>query len=123
APFAVFLWLMPDKALRSVAARALVLVGAFLWLYAFLFVAALEYSFFEEFDSRFNLVAVDYLMYPTEVVGDIQAAYPLVPVASGVAVVTAILIFLLRRPLLAGGAASTRLADRSKVFGVYAIVL
>ena len=47
-------------------------------MFALTFVAAIEYFFFEEFDARLNLVAVDYLMYPTEVVGDIWAAYPVV---------------------------------------------
>lgn len=123
APFALFLWLMPDRALRSPLARAAVLAGAFVWLYGLLFVAAIEYYFFDEFDSRFNLVAVDYLMYPTEVIGDIQAAYPLMPVTLGVAALAAILVFLLRRALLCGAAESTRLADRSKVFAIYAAAL
>ena len=123
APFAAFLWLVPDRALRSVAARVVLLAGAFAWLYTFIFVAAIEYFFFEEFDSRFNLVAVDYLMYPTEVVGDIQAAYPLVPVAIGVALCAAMVAFVLRRALLAGNGASTRIIDRSKVFVAYAAAL
>jgi len=121
AAFALFLWLMPHRALRSRATHAVILAGAFAWLYVFIFVAAIEYFFFEEFDSRFNLVAVDYLMYPTEVVGDIQAAYPLVTVSIGVAVAATIAVFLLRRPLLAGGSADTPVADRSKVFAIYAV--
>ena len=45
-------------------------------LYGVLFVAAAEWFFFEEFDSRFNFVAVDYLLYPTEVVTNIWQSYP-----------------------------------------------
>ena len=40
-----------------------------------LFVAAAEYFFFEEFNGRFNFVAVDYLIYPTEVVDNIWQSY------------------------------------------------
>jgi phosphoglycerol transferase MdoB-like AlkP superfamily enzyme len=59
-----------------------------------LFVAACEYFFFEEFDSRFNLVAVDYLIYPTEVLGDIRSEYPVGPL---LAVIGAASWFVTRR--------------------------
>ena len=41
-----------------------------------LFVAVAELLFFAEFDGRFNFVAVDYLIYPTEVVNNIWESYP-----------------------------------------------
>ena len=63
-------------ALSLAPARSALLCGRFRWMFGLMFVAAIEYFFFEEFDARLNLVAVDYLMYPTEVVGDIWAAYP-----------------------------------------------
>src|SRR5262245_44727208 len=66
-PFAVFLWLAPERLYRSRAMRATVLAGTFVWMFGLTFVAAIEYFFFEEFDARLNLVAVDYLLYPTEV--------------------------------------------------------
>jgi phosphoglycerol transferase MdoB-like AlkP superfamily enzyme len=42
----------------------------------FLFVS--EYLFFAEFLSRFNMVAIDYLIYPTEVTTNLWESYPLV---------------------------------------------
>jgi phosphoglycerol transferase MdoB-like AlkP superfamily enzyme len=42
----------------------------------FLFVS--EYFFFAEFLSRFNTVAIDYLIYPTEVTTNLWESYPLV---------------------------------------------
>src|SRR6187551_1010150 len=56
-PFAVVLWLMPDRPYRSKVMRATVLGGAFAWMFALTFVAAVEYFFFAEFDARLNLVA------------------------------------------------------------------
>src|SRR5262249_12990313 len=41
-----------------------------------IFVAFAEYFFFEEFRSRFNTVAVDYLLYPHEVFINIWDTYP-----------------------------------------------
>jgi len=123
APFALFLWLIPDRALRSLPVRALLALGAFAWLFGLIFVAAIEFFFFQEFDSRFNLVAVDYLMYPTEVIGDIWAAYPVVAVLIGVGIVSAAVVYAIRRPLFSGAEDSSRLAQRSLGFGLFAATL
>src|SRR5262245_59630219 len=60
-PFALLLWLLPDRPYRSKVMHGTLLVGAFVWMFGLTFVAAIEYFFFAEFDARLNLVAVDYL--------------------------------------------------------------
>lgn len=55
------------------------------------YTAFAEYFFFEEFNARFNLVAVDYLMYPHEVLGNIRDSYPV----AGVLLVTAAIAVML----------------------------
>ena len=122
APFAVFLWLTPDRWYRSRALRVTLLAGAFVWLFGLTFVAAIEYFFFEEFDARLNLVAVDYLLYPTEVVGDIWADYPVVIVALLVAALSAGVVYTLRRFLVPAADVPTRFAQRSAVFGLFALL-
>jgi phosphoglycerol transferase MdoB-like AlkP superfamily enzyme len=47
-----------------------------LLLYGLLFVAASELVFWNEFSVRFNFIAVDYLVYTTEVIGNIRESYP-----------------------------------------------
>ena len=123
APFALLLWLLPDKALQWRAMRPAVLTGAFVWMFALTFVATAEYFFFAEFDSRLNLVAVDYLMYPTEVAGDIWAEYPVVKVIVGTVILTALLVYGLRRRLMPTQTESTTIGDRSVVFGAFAALL
>jgi phosphoglycerol transferase MdoB-like AlkP superfamily enzyme len=72
-------------------------------LFAVLFVAAAELFFFEEFRSRFNFVAVDYLLYPTEVAGNIWQSYPTGWILSGFgAAVLAFVIWIERRRLRNG---------------------
>jgi phosphoglycerol transferase MdoB-like AlkP superfamily enzyme len=72
-----------------------------LLLVGVVYMAFTEFYFFEEFNSRLNIVAFDYLMYPTEVVGDLWAEYPVVQVVV-VAIAVAIgSIWLLRRRLFA----------------------
>ena len=70
------------------------------WLYAclFLFGSVAETLFWEEFGSRFNFIAVDYLVYTTEVLGNIVESYPVIPLLSAVAAFGVLFSFLLLRP-------------------------
>lgn len=61
------------------------------WLFSFvifLFVTILlqtaisEYFFWNEFGVRFNFIAVDYLVYTNEVIGNIMQSYPVIPLFS-----------------------------------------
>ena len=51
-------------------------------IFYFIFLCILIFSFFaeiifwDEFQSRFNFIAVDYLIYTTEVIGNIFESYP-----------------------------------------------
>lgn len=47
-----------------------------------IFQLAVEFYFFDEFHSRFNTVAVDYLIYPYEVFVNIGESYPVIPIVS-----------------------------------------
>lgn len=75
-PLSLYIALLPDRWYRSRPARAVLALGSAVTLAAMTFLCFIEYYFFQEFDARFNLVAVDYLVYPTEVIGDIRDAYP-----------------------------------------------
>lgn len=44
--------------------------------------AVSEYFFFHEFGVRYNFIAVDYLIYTNEVIGNILESYPIVPLFS-----------------------------------------
>ena len=59
--------------------------------YILLFGAVAEWFFWEEFSSRFNFIAVDYLIYTNEVIGNIRESYPMPAIFGGLAVATGIL--------------------------------
>ena len=60
--------------------------------------AVSDYFFWNEFGIRYNFIAVDYLIYTTEVIGNIMESYPVVPLFSGVfVVVLALTIFLYKK--------------------------
>ncbi|HNR21740.1 MAG TPA: LTA synthase family protein [Steroidobacteraceae bacterium] len=123
APFALLAWLAPDRWFRTRGMRVTILALAALFVFQMGFVAVAEYYFFEEFDSRLNLVSVDYLMYPTEVVGDIRSEYPVIPIVLVVALLAAATAYVLRRPLLAGTRAASGFGARSATALVYALLV
>ncbi|MEG1612322.1 MAG: sulfatase-like hydrolase/transferase [Alistipes sp.] len=54
-----------------------------------------EYFFWNEFGVRYNFIAVDYLVYTTEVVGNIMESYPVIPMMGLLLVVTLTTAWLL----------------------------
>jgi phosphoglycerol transferase MdoB-like AlkP superfamily enzyme len=70
-----YMWLVPERVWSRPWHRALFWSTGGIGIFFFLFLLAVEYFFFEEFKSRFNTVAVDYLIYPHEVFVNIWQSY------------------------------------------------
>ena len=66
-------------------------------IYTFLFLLNIlsECTFWYEFGVRYNFIAVDYLVYTNEVIGNIFESYPILPMFLGILVAT----LLVWRPL------------------------
>ncbi len=94
APLVLWLALAPDRLARSWLFRATTIAGFAVTCFVFLFTAVAEWLFWEEFGARFNFIAVDYLLYTHEVIGNIWESYPtgklLIALALGAAAVTAL---------------------------------
>lgn len=99
-PYVVYLAVLPAARYAAPGQRRLRRAGLAITAMTTLFVAAAEVVFFAEFDGRFNFVAVDYLVYPTEVVTNIWQSYPVAWVLAGV-VTLALLLVAALRPTLA----------------------
>jgi phosphoglycerol transferase MdoB-like AlkP superfamily enzyme len=97
APLVLLIALLPERAWRVRGSPLAWRLFAALGLTAFIFLACAEFLFFDEFDARFNIVAFDYLLYPTEVIGDIRSEYPVTQVLLGSLALGAMLAFALRR--------------------------
>lgn len=59
---------------------------------AVVFQSLAEFVFWNEFASRFNFIAVDYLVYTREVVGNIQQSYSVISLLAGVGLATLLLL-------------------------------
>lgn len=68
-------------------------------LYIFLMIvnAISECVFWNEFGVRYNFIAVDYLVYTNEVIGNIMESYPIVPMFLGVFLVAVLICWRLFR--------------------------
>ena len=62
-----------------------------------LFGAASEIVFWDEFTTRFNFIAVDYLIYTNEVIGNIRQSYPVGWIFTGIAAVAGLFVWLISR--------------------------
>ena len=80
----------------------------FLLTAVLLFGALSEWVFWEEFETRFNFIAVDYLVYTHEVIGNIVESYPVVPLLAAVAALAAVPTWLFRARIRATGVPATQ---------------
>jgi phosphoglycerol transferase MdoB-like AlkP superfamily enzyme len=87
-PVLFWVWIVPRKWFRAGWHRFLFLTGFFLFWAVGVFTTFAEYYFFEEFRSRFNTVAVDYLLYPHEVFVNIWDSYPVPAVVGACAAIS-----------------------------------
>lgn len=123
APLALYLSLLPERWIGGRVTRALLAVGTWLSLFGLIYLGFVEYFFFEEFDARFNLVAVDYLMYPHEVFVNIWESYPVAQVLALTAVLASLLLRLLWPPLRASLVPGCRIGRRIGFFAAYVAAL
>lgn len=91
------------SALLANRVRASRTVHAMRWLLAWVVIAALlfgmvsEYLFWEEFSTRFNFIALDYLIYTTEVIGNIRESYPVPWIMAAIAVLASLIVWISSR--------------------------
>ncbi len=95
APLTLYLFLMPQRIFNSRIGRLLMVCLLWLLLFGMLYLSAVQFFFFQEFDARFNLVAVDYLLYPHEVFVNIWESYPVGRVLFFMAALSSMLVLFL----------------------------
>jgi phosphoglycerol transferase MdoB-like AlkP superfamily enzyme len=93
-PFVLFLTLVPTSRIPEKFRKIAVWVVYFITVYILIFNAVSEYFFWDEFGVRYNFIAVDYLVYTTEVLGNIKESYPLPALISGILIVDIALLIL-----------------------------
>ncbi|RYJ52199.1 LTA synthase family protein [Flavobacterium petrolei] len=67
----------------------------FLYVVLILQNAISEYFFWNEFGVRYNFIAVNYLVYTNEVIGNIMESYPVIPLFSALFIIAGLVTYLI----------------------------
>ena len=94
ALYSVYLLFLPQKWNNSRLNRIITFTGFFLIVFIVIFSFFAEFSFWQEFESRFNFIAVDYLIYTYEVINNINESYPLPLLIGAMLLIVSIITWL-----------------------------
>lgn len=114
-PFVLVATLLPDRLFNSRFFRFCASAVGFLFTYLMLFNVVAEYTFFDEFATRFNFIAVDYLIYTNEVIDNIRESYPVNAILAVLLVLNIIIFLPVRKHLLLAFGHTSRLTQRLKI--------
>ncbi|MDR7371542.1 phosphoglycerol transferase MdoB-like AlkP superfamily enzyme [Flavobacterium aquidurense] len=101
------------------------------WLFAFvifLYVLLIlqnglsEYFFWNEFGVKYNFIAVNYLIYTNEVIGNIMQSYPVIPLFSALFLVTGIMTYFILKNSKNFIKEIPTLNEKIKLSGVYIVL-
>ena len=98
------------------------------WLFSFvifLFVVILlqnaisEFFFWNEFGVKYNFIAVDYLVYTNEVIGNIMQSYPVIPLFSTLFIVAGLVTYFIVKKSKNYIENIPTIAEKIKISGMY----
>ena len=116
------LLLLRGSAPAGRARRVLLCVFTFGAVLFSVFFLGLEFLFFEEYNSRLNYIAYEYLAYSTEVFGNIWESYPLPTILGGVLLLAGAIYAALRPAVLRSSAEPLPAGGRAKIFLAAAVL-
>jgi phosphoglycerol transferase MdoB-like AlkP superfamily enzyme len=99
--------------------RGISFLGFSILAFLMLFQACAEYFFWEEFTTRFNFIAVDYLIYTQEVIGNIMESYPVFALLGAAFAVGAGIAMVFRKALFAGLSSHPAWGARIAAFALF----
>lgn len=96
-PYLVYLLLFPIKWYGSMVDKLITYIGFSLAVLIIYFSFFGEFTFWDEFQRRYNFIAVDYLVYTYEVVKNINESYPLPILIGSLLVLVALTLFFAKK--------------------------
>ena len=99
APICLYELLLPDRWRASRAHRAARMAWLWLLVALLLFGAVAEATFWIEFSTRFNFIAVDYLLYTKEVISNVRESYSVGWILAAIGLAAAAITMLLARAI------------------------
>jgi phosphoglycerol transferase MdoB-like AlkP superfamily enzyme len=123
-PFVIFLMFVPDRFFNSKFNKWFAYIAYFIAFSIILFNGVSEYFFWEEFGVRYNFIAVDYLVYTTEVLNNIWESYPIPLLIGAIAIADmAIMYLIVKKGLLLLSLESKGLFRKRLITGAVLLLL
>lgn len=94
-PFVIYLLIMPHRFWKLKINFYATYLFSFILIFLAVFYSFSEWFFWDEFSVRFNFIAVDYLVYTTEVIGNIRESYPMGILISIMLIITTLLFYFI----------------------------
>ncbi|WP_316767944.1 LTA synthase family protein [Pedobacter frigiditerrae] len=114
-PLVLYVWLFPSRWFGKRFNKIVLLVYFFIIISTLIANAISEFIFWEEFSVRFNFIAVDYLVYTTEVIGNIRQSYPINTILAVLFIFSALLTYSLKNLIWQSTTNQTKFKQRSKI--------
>ncbi len=121
-PVAFYCWLMKNSWYQKKWQRIPLFFLFFLITLILVLNVGGEIIFWDEFNVRYNFIAVDYLVYTNEVIGNIIESYNIPLIGAAVAIATAAVLFFVRKKLMASQEVSMRFGKRTLFFFVFMLL-
>ncbi|RIJ46736.1 alkaline phosphatase family protein [Maribellus luteus] len=123
-PYILYVLFVPQKLVGSTPDKVLTYFILSLTIFLSLFGFLGEFPFWEEFNTRYNFIAVDYLIYTYEVVENINQSYPLPLLISGLVLLSASLFFLFHKlgAIKAAFSGQTAFKARLAYFSLFLVI-
>lgn len=93
-PYIFYLLIVPDRVFNHPVHKWIAYLIFIVSIGILVFSAIGEWFFWEEFNVRYNFIAVDYLVYTHEVIGNIKESYPMPLILTGMLVLSGVIVLL-----------------------------
>lgn len=121
-PVAFYCWLMKDSWYKKKWALIPLFILFSILILILVFSAGGEIVFWDEFNVRYNFIAVDYLIYTTEVINNIIESYNMPLIIGSVLLVVFFVLFLIRKKIVLSQQQSYRFKKRTIAFFIFMLL-
>lgn len=90
-PYIFYLLVLPARKQNSKLDKTITLILYTVFVYCSIFEEVASLIFWDEFESAFNFIAVDYLVYTHEVISNIEQSYPIFAIITSILTATLII--------------------------------
>ncbi|PLX18502.1 MAG: sulfatase [Candidatus Muiribacterium halophilum] len=123
APFMLLLLIVPEWLYKKKFSGIIFTIIYLGYTFSLIFNMIAEYLFWQEFQVRYNFIAVDYLVYTQEVIGNIKESYNMPLIYTGMFIAALSITAFVGRFIYRSHSLSTTLRQRGTFSAVYILII